>query len=258
MFLERWLVYPAPPVWRGDWHPAGLEFEDVHFQSEDGTKLHGWFVPHASTSRAILYCHGNAEQVGDLAPLAAHLRDTLQASIFLFDYRGYGFSEGRPNEIGCLADGRAAQHWLAKRVGAKPSQIILMGRSLGGGVAVALAADDGARALILENTFPSAVDVAAHHFPWLPVRWLMSNRYDSLSRIARYNGPLYQIHGESDDLVPPAFGWCLFEACPSHEKHFREIAGRGHNDLWPSSYYVDLAEFLNKIDADAATTRAAK
>jgi fermentation-respiration switch protein FrsA (DUF1100 family) len=252
MILERWLVYPAPPIERGDWHPAGLVHEDVHFQSADGTKLHGWFVPHSNARRAILYCHGNAEQVGDLADLLAHLRDTLQASIFVFDYRGYGHSEGRPDEAGCIADGRAAQHWLAKRVGVKPSQIVLLGRSLGGGVAVALAADDGAQALVLENTFPALVDVAARHFPWLPVRWLMDNRYDSLSRIQRYSGPLFQIHGTLDDLIPPSFGRQLFDASPSRDKQFREIPDRGHNDSWPSSYYVELARFLDQVGAQTA------
>lgn len=246
MFMERWMVYPAPPVSRGDWHPVGLNHEDVRFQSADSTRLHGWFVPHPNAKRAILYCHGNAEQIGDLVDLVAHLRDTLQASVFVFDYRGYGFSEGRPDEAGCIADGRTAQQWLANKVGVQPNQIVLMGRSLGGGVAVAVAAEAGAQALILENTFPSIVDVAARHFPWLPVRWLMHNRYDSIGRIARFNGPLFQIHGDSDDLVPKQLGQQLFDASPSRNKRFTAILGRGHNDPWPVSYYKELAAFLDQ------------
>jgi uncharacterized protein len=249
MILERWLVYPAPPIERGDWNPAALVHEDVHFVSADGTRLHGWFVPHPSAKRAILYCHGNAEQVGDLADLLAHFRDSLEASIFVFDYRGYGHSGGRPDEPGCIADGRAALHWLAGKVGVKPNQIVVMGRSIGGGVAVALAADEGAQALVIENAFPTIVDVAARHFPWLPVRWLMDNRYDSMSRIQRYNGPLFQVHGSLDDLVPIALGRQLFEASPSRDKHFTEIPGRGHNDAWPVSYYMELAKFLDQVGA---------
>ena len=150
---------------RGDWHPTGLPHEDVWFQSADGTKLHGWFVPHPNPKRAILYCHGNGEHVAFNAELAAQLRDSLQASVFLFDYRGYGHSEGRPNEAGCIADGRAAQHWLAERMGIRPNEIVLMGRSLGGAVAVALASENGAQALVLENTFSSMPDVAAAALP---------------------------------------------------------------------------------------------
>jgi fermentation-respiration switch protein FrsA (DUF1100 family) len=254
MILERWLVYPAPPVERGDWHPAGLVHEDVQFQSADGTKLHGWFVPRPNAKRAILYCHGNAEQVGDLADLVAHLRDTLQASVFVFDYRGYGHSEGRPDEAGCIADGRAAQNWLANKLGVRPNQIVLMGRSLGGGVAVALAAEEGAQAVVLENAFPTVLDVAASHFPWLPVRWLMDNRYDSVARIQHYHGPHFQIHGGNDDLVPVALGRRLFDSAPSHDKRFMEIPGRGHNDPWPASYYAELATFLDRASGETGTT----
>jgi uncharacterized protein len=258
MFLERWMVYPAPPVGRGDWQPAGLAHEDVRFQSADGTKLHGWFVPNARAKRAILYFHGNAEQVGDLVDLVAHLRDTLDAAVFVFDYRGYGQSDGRPNEAGCIADGRAAQTWLANKLGTPANQIVLMGRSLGGGVAVAIAAETGAQALVLENTFPSVVDVAARHFPWLPVRWLMKNRYDSVARIGQFTGPLFQIHGELDDLIPPQFGRRLFDAAPSAIKHFVGIPNRGHNDPWPAGYYRDLAAFLDQVAADATTAAAVK
>ena len=160
MLLERWLVYPAPPLEWGDWNPTGLGQEDVWFESADGTRLHGWFMPHPDPKRAILYCHGNGEHIALNADLAAHLRDSLQASVFLFDYRGYGRSDGRPSESGCIADGDAAQQWLAKRMAMKPDQLVLMGRSLGAGVAVALAAENGAAALVLENGFCSMPDIA--------------------------------------------------------------------------------------------------
>ncbi len=253
MIFERWLVYPAPPVERGEWHPAGLAHEDVQFQSADGTKLHGWFVPHPNAKRAILYCHGNAEHVGDLVDLVAHLRDTLQATVFVFDYRGYGHSEGRPDEAGCIADGRAAQDWLANKLGVRPDQIVLMGRSLGGGVAVAVAAEAGAQALVLENTFPIMPDVAALHFPWLPVRWLMDNRYDSMARIQHFHGPHFQIHAVNDDLVPVALGRRLFDSAPSRDKRFMEIRGRSHNDPWPASYYTELVRFLDRASEKTGT-----
>jgi len=249
MLMERWLVYPAPPLERGDWSPAGLVHENVYFQSADGTRLHGWFVPHSHAKRAILYCHGNAEQIGDLPQLLAQLRDSLDASIFAFDYRGYGHSDGKPDEAGCIADAKAAQKWLADKVGTRPNEIVVMGRSLGGGVAVALAADVGAQALVVENTFPTSVDVASMHFPWLPVRWLMNNRYDSVSRIRRYSGPLFQVHAARDDLIPLSLGRRLFDASPCTNKQFTEIPDLGHNDPWPPSYYRELASLLDRAAA---------
>jgi fermentation-respiration switch protein FrsA (DUF1100 family) len=247
MFLERWLVYPAPPRHAGDWTAAWLQREDVWFNSADGTRLHGWFVPHATSKRAILYCHGNGEHIAFNAELAASLRDELNASVFLFDYRGYGRSEGRPDEAGCIADGHAAQLWLAKRVGGKPEGVILMGRSLGGAVAVALASANGAQALVLENTFSSMPDVAAGLYPWLPVRWAMKNRYDSLSRIKGYVGPVVQSHGMADILVPIAVARALFAAAPSTQKQWFEFDGLDHNSNYPDGYHADLRQCLDRF-----------
>ena len=245
MFLETWLVYPFPPLERGDWSPTRFQVEDVHFMSADGTRLHGWFVPHANPARAILYCHGNGEDVASVGELAAHLSRVLQASVFVFDYRGYGWSEGSPNEAGCIADGLAAQQWLAQRMKFQPNDIVVMGRSLGGAVAIAIAAEKGARALILENAFTTMPDVAALHYSWLPVRWVMKNRYDNLSRIKHYDGPLLQSHGTTDGLIPIRLAQTLFEASPSRAKKWLAFDNRGHNDPPPERYYDELANFLN-------------
>jgi fermentation-respiration switch protein FrsA (DUF1100 family) len=248
MSMERRLIYPAPRADRGDWSATDPAHEDVWFQSADGTRLNGWFLPHSTSTRAILYCHGNGQNVALTADLAALLRDRLHASIFIFDYRGYGRSEGIPNEAGCIADAQAARDWLAKRMGADPHEIVLIGHSLGGGVAAALAADGGARALILENTFSSIVDVAAHSHWWLPVRLVMRNRYDSISRIRQYDGPLLQFHGTVDSLIPIQFGRRLFEASSSAMKQFVAGSGLGHDDGPPDGYYSELAKFLDNID----------
>ncbi len=246
--LETWLVYPVPRRNDGDWQAANLVHEDVWFTSADGTKLHGWYLPKANAKRAIVYFHGNGEHVAYNGDLADHLRRALDASVLVFDYRGYGKSEGRPSEAGCVADGLAAQRWLAERLGVQPNEVVLMGRSLGGGVAVAVADDGGARALVLESTFSRMTDVAAYHYPWIPVRLVMRNRYDSLARIKRYAGPVFQSHGTEDRVVPIEFGRRLFEAAPSREKQFLEFPGRGHNDPQPESYYRQLAAFLDRAD----------
>jgi hypothetical protein len=248
-FLETWIVYPVPPRAYGDWEPVGLGQEDVWFTAEDGTKLHGWFLPHARPKHVLLYCHGNGEHVAMNAQLMAHLRDTLRASVFIFDYRGYGRSEGRPDEAGCIADGLAAQQWLAQRTGQPTSQIVVMGRSLGGAVAIAIAAQQGAAALILENTFSRMVDVAASHYPWLPVGLLMRNRYDSLTRIAKYGGPVLQSHGTADDIVPIQFARELFAAIPSSNKRFVEFPGLGHNDPQANGYERQMIEFLDEVSS---------
>lgn len=246
MFLETWLVYPVPELSRSDWSPAGVDFEEVHFASADGTKLHGWFFPRENAKRAILYCHGNGEQVADNADLMEFLGEQLNTQMFVFDYRGYGHSEGRPHEAGLIADGSAAQQWLAEKTGRQLNEITLMGRSIGGGVAIALAAENGAASLVLQNTFTRLTDAAASHYPWLPVRWLMRNRYDSLGRIASYDGPVFQSHGTSDRVVPFAQGEELFAAIPSEQKEFYRLRG-GHNDGQPAAYYEALAEFLNSV-----------
>ena len=246
-FLETWLVYPIPPLGRGDWQPQGLAFEDVQFEADDGTKLHGWFVPHPHAKRAIVYFHGNGESVGDNADLVAYLSDALEAAVFIFDYRGYGHSAGSPYEAGCIADGLAAQRWLANRLGKQPNELVLMGSSLGSGVAVAVAAQQGAQALVLRNAFSRMTDVAAFHYPWLPVGLVMCNRYDSVVRIKHYDGPLLQSHGTADTIVPIKFGRRLFDAAPSQDKQFLEYPGIGHNDPSPQSYYRELAAFLNRI-----------
>jgi len=143
-----------------------------------------------------------------------------------------------------LADARAARAWLAERAGVAPERIVLMGESLGGAVAVDLAAD-GARALILENTFSSMPDVAAHHYPWAPVRLLMRNRFDSAAKIRSYHGPLYQSHGDRDSIVPLEYARRLFDAA-NEPKHFLLVAGADHNDGRMSPYYDKLREFLDE------------
>lgn len=245
-FLETWLVYPAPKANQGDWIAAQLDHEDVWFASADGTRLHGWLLEHPDPQHVVLICHGNGEHVAYCAPELDRLRQRLQATIFVFDYRGYGKSEGTPFEPLVIADARAAHQWLADRAGVPTDEVVLMGRSLGGGVAVASAEALGAKALVLQSTFARMVDTAARLKPFLPVRLLMRNRWDSLARIASYNGPVLQSHGADDTLVTLAEGKRLFEAIPNSQKEFITYAG-GHNDPPPPHYYRTLERFLDEL-----------
>ncbi|TWT86559.1 putative aminoacrylate hydrolase RutD [Pseudobythopirellula maris] len=269
MMLERRLVYPAPVADETIASFVPPDAEDVSFESADGVRLHGWFFPHeklemtvanGAAPRAVLYCHGNGETVPRNLARMRLLRDVLGASIFVFDYRGYGKSEGKPYERGVIADGAAARRWLAERTGVASAEVVLYGRSLGTAVACALAADEtadgepaagGAKALVLESAFTRLTDAAAHHYRFLPVRLLMRNRFDSLARIAKHDGPVFAMHGTDDWVVPIEQGRLLFEAAPGGPKRFVEIPHAGHNDTPPRECFEEMRQFL-----DTATSAA--
>ena len=245
MSLENSLIYFPVKFPEGMWTPRGIEAEDARFAAADGTQIHGWYVPHEQPRAVVLFCHGNGGNITHRVEALRALHDRVGVSLLIFDYRGYGKSEGRPDERGVLADARAARAWLAQKAGVAENRVVLMGESLGGAVAVDLAAD-GARALILENTFSSLPEVAAHHYAWTPVRLLMRTRFDSAAKIRSYHGPLYQSHGDRDSLVPLRLAERLFDAA-NEPKHFQLVHGADHNDPRPPSYYDKLREFLQEV-----------
>jgi uncharacterized protein len=207
---------------------AGLEYEQVTFESADGVRLTGWYVPAQNAPFTILICHGNG---GNLAHLLDSLRlfHSLGLHCMAFDYRGYGGSGGRPTEAGTYLDAQAAYDWLTGPKGVPPEQIILFGRSLGGSIAAHLAGRAQAAGLVIESAFTSFPDVAAGFYPYLPVRWFapLLFRYDTLACVKKVRCPVMVVHSRDDELVPFAFAQRLFEA--AHEpKRFVEIAG-GHN-----------------------------
>ena len=247
MFFEESLVFFPSPYPQGNWSPRGLRIEDAEFTAADGTRLHGWYLPRDDSRGAVLFCHGNAGNITHREEILRRLHHVTKVSVLIFDYRGYGRSQGKPSEAGVLADARAARDWLARRENLPPERLILMGESLGGAVAVHLAAEGPARGLILESTFTSLPDVAAHHFPWVPVRLLMRTRLDALSKIKDYRGPLLQCHGDQDTIVPYELGRRLFEAA-NEPKQFITFAGGDHNDLRDVSYYEKLGEFVAGLE----------
>jgi uncharacterized protein len=244
--LDHRVVFLPKPYPRGDCQPEAGPFEDAWFEADDGTRLHGWFAGAERPRAVVLHTHGNAGNITDRDWLLRLFRDYLNVSILVFDYRGYGRSEGNPSETGILSDARAARHWLAKRTGVAEADIILHGTSLGGAVVVDLASRDGARGLILENTFTSIRDVAASHFGVLPVHWLLATRLDSLAKIRDYHGPLLQTHGDADRVIPFALGEKLFEAA-NGPKQFVRVPGGDHNDPPSREYVKALAHFLASL-----------
>ena len=247
MLFEEKLIFPAPTYPVGNWAPEHFEYEDVRFASPDGTQLHGWYLQHENPRGYLMYCHGNGDCVAFLDGTVNHLRKRHALSVFVFDYRGYGRSEGSPTEAGVLKDSEAALNWFADRTGRPQSEMILLGRSLGGGVAVDLAARHQVKAVVLQNTFTSMVDVAAIHYRWLPVRWLMRTKFDSLSKIDGYDGPVLQSHGTHDQVVPIELGRQLHAAIRG-TKQFLAFDGGEHNSPEPAEYDAHLERFLSRVN----------
>jgi uncharacterized protein len=241
--LEQSLVFQPTPYHEGEWKTPTAPSEDARFSAADGTHLHGWFAEAVNPRAVVLYCHGNAGNISGGEGLLRQYCDKLHVSVLLFDYRGYGKSQGSPSEAGILQDARAARAWLAKRAGVAEKDIVLIGNSLGGGVAVDLASKDGARGLILENTFTSLPDVAASHFPLLPAQWLMQTRLDSASLIGKYHGPLLQTHGDADRVIPFEIGKKLFAAA-NEPKQFIAIPAGGHNVPQDRAYWQAVDAFF--------------
>jgi fermentation-respiration switch protein FrsA (DUF1100 family) len=245
MAMEDSLIYFPSVYPDGYWNPAGLDFEDARFEAADGTKLHGWYVPTANPRAVILFAHGNAGNLSHRFEILEML-NRLKVSVLIFDYRGYGRSEGSPSEAGVLQDARAARRWLAERAGVSESQIVLLGESLGGSVLVDLAATDGARALVLQNTFTSLADVAKFHYPWLPIKMLIRSQFDSLAKIGRFHGPLLQFHGDADTIIPFALAERLYAAA-NQPKRLVVIPGGDHNDPLSPRFYQAFDEFIKTL-----------
>lgn len=245
---ERSLIYqPAGPE-AGDWSSrARASFEDAHFAAADGTKLHGWFIDTPEPRAVALFTHGNGGNVALWAPSIRLLAERHRLAALVFDYRGYGNSAGKPSETGILQDARAARSWLANRTGTADKEVLLIGQSLGGGVAVDLAARDGARGLVLMSTFTSVPAVAAHHMPWLPTSLLMTQQFQSLRKITDYDGPLLICHGDADRVIPFSHGEKLFAAAPTSQKWFVRHAGGDHNDPPPEEFHQALDAFLEAL-----------
>lgn len=247
MANETRLVYPGKSYPQGNWAPTDFEFEDVWFESEDGTRINGWFLPHPTPRFHILVCHGNAENVATVSSSwVSRLSRELAANVFVFDYRGFGRSQGTPTEPLVIADALAARNWLCQRLQVTPDKIVYFGSSLGGGVAVAAAADQPCQALILDRTFDQITRAAAIRYPFIPVSWLMRNRFDSLARIQQCPMPTFVSHFADDEVIAWSQGRRLFDASPAKEKEFYTMPGGHHLQALPDDYWLTLRQFMDR------------
>jgi fermentation-respiration switch protein FrsA (DUF1100 family) len=204
--------------------------EAVIFETSDGLTLSGWFVPAPGTSPrvTVLVFNGNAGNRAHRGPLAAALhRHGLQ--VLLFDYRGYGGNPGTPTKHGLAADGRAARAYLTGRPDVDGSRIVYFGESLGTAVAVDLAVEHPPAALVLRSPFTSIADVGHHHYPFLPVRLLLLDRFAAIDQIQRIRAPLLVIAGGHDRIVPIENSRRLYDAAVA-PKTLLVLPDADHND----------------------------
>lgn len=244
-WAEPYMIYfPSREVERT---PAaiGLAFEEVAPSTEDGLQLHGWFVTaRVKSSPTALILHGNAGNISHRLAKLAILHE-LGMNVLLIDYRGYGRSEGKPDEQGLYFDARAAHAYLTQARGIPECNIILYGESLGSAIAVDLAAQSELGGVILEAPFTSMADVGRDVYPFLPVGLLARSKYNSLSKIGRVSSPLLLLHSRDDELIPIRHSERLLAAAPG-PKRLVELAGR-HNDAFLASetaYRAGLRDFI--------------
>lgn len=232
---------------------VGLHYEDARFTAADGVQLHGWFVPAAGESAdTLVWFHGNAGNIGDRIDNLLLITRRLSVNVFIFDYRGYGNSDGKPSELGLYADGEAALAYLRARGDVDMNRLTLFGRSLGCAVAVELATRHPVKAVILESPFTS-IDAMAHRMrggltALIPTSWVVRSKFDSLSKIGNIHSPLMLLHGDRDDIVPIEMAHELFAAADA-PKRFYPIKGAGHNDtvsIGGDAYFAALKEFISE------------
>jgi fermentation-respiration switch protein FrsA (DUF1100 family) len=232
----------------------GLPHEDVRLVAEDGVRIHGWYLPVRDARWVTLVSHGNAGNISHRLDRALLLQGRLRSSVFLYDYRGYGASEGSPDEAGTYRDARAAYRWLVEEKRVKPDELVLFGESLGSAVALELAVARPAAALVLEAPFTSVPDVARRTI-FAPLAPFVRTRYESLARVPRLRMPLLVMQGDRDEVIPPALGRRLFEAAPEPKRYFA-IPGAHHNDTYDvggEAYWKALAGFLDAVAGGAGT-----
>lgn len=226
---------------------VGLAYEDIEFVAEDNVRLHGWWIPHPAARGTILYCHGNGLNIANRVELCRDLH-SLGVNVFIFDYRGYGRSRGRPTEQGTYRDARAAYEVVrAKYDDADNPPVIVYGASLGGTIAAQLALDKPVRAAIFESSFTSAVDVGERLFPWLPVRLIAKFRYEAVKRVPHITVPKLFASSREDQLIPFELGKALYEAA-AEPKQFYELRGSHDEASWNQTpaYWSALSAFIDQ------------
>lgn len=244
-FEYKSLYFPTEDI---EFTPAilNLNYEDIYFAADDGVKLNAWLIPAKDSKYTLLFCHGNGGNISHRIEKILMLNE-LGLSVFIFDYRGYGNSRGRPFERGLYRDAQAAYDYLVSERKVSPEEIILYGESLGGAVAIDLAGKRRAKALITEATLSSAKDVARVVYPFFPA-FLISSNFDSVKKIKEITIPKLIIHSQNDEIIPFEQSLRLIKASPEPKKHLVLIGS--HNTCYVDSkdlYISGIRDFLKAL-----------
>ena len=253
---KRLVFFPEPEV-ASTPAQAGLQYEDVYLTAPDGLKLHGWFLPapHDAAgpdTQTWLWFHGNGGNLGTRVGQLERAHRLLGVHQFIFDYRGYGNSEGQPSERGTYLDARAALNYLEQRPDVDSSRVVYFGHSLGAAVAIELAVARPPAGMALIAPFSSIRDMAKLALPLPLAGWAVRNHYNSVALIPRVHAPLIILHGEMDEIVPHSQGLKLFEAA-NRPKRFVTLPDARHNNAHHVAADVmagALLEFRDGLAAD--------
>lgn len=251
-FQQDSMVYVPEKTITHNPNNIGLEYEEVAVRTKDGLSISGWYIPAKNEKAVILFCHGNAGNISNRLD-SIRIFNNLSLSVMIFDYRGYGKSEGRPSEAGTYLDAEAAWDYLINVKKIPPDRIIVYGRSLGGAVAAEVVLRRSPAALIMESGFTSVPDLGQKIYPWLPVKLISKFHYATVDKIGTIRCPKLIIHSRKDDIIPFEHGRALYEKA-SPPKEFLEIRG-SHNDGFLLSgriYTGGIEGFLEKYVYKAA------
>ena len=254
--LDRYFVYFPDSSLELTPSNVGLDYENVYFTTKDGYKLHGWLIPGQADFTFVLF-HGNAGNISDRLDYVELLHRNVGASILIFDYRGYGLSEGVPSESGLYLDGQASIELLISHYYPEINEenIVLLGRSLGSAVAIKLASLYEVRSLVVEAPFTSIGALAKYNYPFLPevlLNRILKARYDSRINMESLHVPLMVIHGGRDSVVPIAMGRELYESADV-PKYFYSVDGANHNDTYIVAgvdYFEQIKYFIERLPTE--------
>jgi len=262
LFFENRFVFRPSREPVESWQPPGPGVTECVFRARDGVQLHAWWYPGSgaddvSDRPVLLWCHGNS---GNITHRTEAFRRLVEhgLAVLLFDYRGYGKSEGRPSEHGLYMDGEAAYKYLVEAQGIEPGRIVCFGRSLGSVVALHVALLRKTAGVVIEGAFVNLGAVVRHRHPVLPLALFVRNRLDNLGRVRRLKVPLLVVHDSRDTLVPIAQARAVFNAAPG-SKEFYAIEGSGHSDLSDfgnEQYYQTLRRFCSSCVSKRGVPRA--
>jgi len=225
---------------------AKLIYEDVSLETSDKVRISGWWIPAAQPRGTVLFCHGNAGNIGDRLDTYLAI-NALGFNTFAFDYRGYGTSGGSPSEDGTYEDADAAWNYLVATQGISPQHIIIWGRSLGGAIAARTAAYHRAGLVIVESSFTSVKELAKDLCWWVPSFLLARYTYDTRGYLQRIDVPVLVIHSADDEIITFHHGETLYKSINGQKEFLRIRGSHNHGFIDSMSVYVSsINKFINR------------